>query len=479
MNGSELSDKTCKNSNTRDRRVQPRPPVAPGVVNAALAVCVFVFSGCQSMNPMAGMFGSKSKDDADKLASTEGIQGPLGRLVSQRIRNDSTSLTPAAGREELDAAEAAFKKGEYGTAEKLAKAVAKKYPNSPVREDALFLKAEAQYEQKAYSWAQDSYDELVKDFPSTRYLEVRNKRLFNIARYWLRDPKYVTSDDVKLTGFSAEGDTAKMQVNAQSPSNGFDVTRTVPILPNFHDRSRPVFDTDGRALQALKSIWQNDPTGALADDALMLTASYHIRNQNYLEADHYLTIIREEYPKSKHNSHAYVLSGFVKQASYQGPEYDPKSLDEAKRLKESTMRLYPGKIDRQRFEQDLRKIEEGKAAADWAYVDHYRKKGNKQAMAIYCREIIRLYPTTSFASKARDLLPKLEERPERRRAEVEMKEPEPKEVEQKEPAKKPWYSLPTLSAPKMPSLSMPKFGFGKSDPPRELPSDDSPGRVKL
>ena len=40
----------------------------------------------------------------------------------------------------------------------------------------------------------------------------------------------------------------------------------VPPLPIARGDGPWLFDTDGRALEALKSIWLNDPTGPLADD---------------------------------------------------------------------------------------------------------------------------------------------------------------------------------------------------------------------
>ncbi len=79
------------------------------------------------------------------------------------------------------------------------------------------------------------------------------------------------------------------------------------FFPNFTDKTRPYFDTTGRALDALKSIWLNDPTGPLADDALMLSASYYLRKGDYVEADHLYELLRKEFPKSRHIENAYVL----------------------------------------------------------------------------------------------------------------------------------------------------------------------------
>jgi outer membrane protein assembly factor BamD (BamD/ComL family) len=363
-------------------------------------------SGCASLQtPFAGMFGGGKSEDEEirRMTDTSGVQGPLQRLLSGRKKSES--LAPAAGRDEYERAAAMFKAGDYKAAERMAEKVADKYTNSPVREDALFLTAESQFKQKRYSWAQDSYDLLVKEFPATRYMETRNKRLFNIARYWLQDPQYVTADNVKSAEFNPTGGQTRATVDAKPrKAGGFDITRTVPILPNVTDRTRPVFDTEGRAMQALKSIWQSDPTGALADDALMLEASHHMRNGNYLEADRIYTILRDEYSKSPHAENAYVLGAYVKQASYQGPEYDPQVLKNAEELKKSTLRLYPKHPDRERMLRDLRKIELAKAASDWDMVRFYRRKNRPISVAIYCRQIIKNHPTTDYADRARKLL---------------------------------------------------------------------------
>jgi len=424
------------------------------VVGVSLAI------GCQTIrSPFSSWFGTNANDDEAirRLADTSDIRGPLQRLVDGRKQRKSTSLSPAAGRDEFDAAVRLYKQGQFAESEKRAKRIAKKYKNSPVREDALFLIAESQFEQKKYSWAQDSYDRLVEEFPSTRYLEVRNRRLFNIARYWLQSPDVVTTDNVKLAEFDPSGKRPKVRIKKQPKKRSrFDISRTIPIFPNFWDRTRPVFDTEGRAIQALKSIWQNDPTGALADDALMLTASHYMRNGNYLEADHIYKIIRDEYPKSKHSEHAHVLGSFVKQASYQGPAYDGKVLDEAKELKQSAIRLYPQNPERERLEKDLRKIRLAKAASDWEMVRFYQRKNKPRAVAIYCREILRRFPKTPHADRARKLLQEMGEPLDPRQAlRKQQAAPAPKSPR--------LFPLPKVELPKLPRVPIPKLGFGNTD----------------
>jgi len=453
--------------------------------------------GCQTIQvPFSDYFAKKREEDIRRMTDPDSIQGPLQRLISRK-KDDRRSLSPAAGPEEFEQAKTLFDDGKFDEAERLAKRISKQYKDGPVREDALFLIAESQFRQKTYSWAQDSYATLIKEFPSTRHLETCNKRRFEIARYWLQDPDYVTSDNVQLTGFSDNGRRAQVQVDRRkmaSKNTGFDLSRAVPVFPNVWDRTRPVFDTEGRALQALRSIWTSDPTGALADDALMLTASHHLRNGNYLEADHLLQLIREEYPKSPHNRHAHVLGGFVKQASYQGPAYDGRILDEAARLKKNALQLYPNIPHKKRLKKDLQQIEQAKAAADWKMVQFYQQRNKPRAVAVYCREVIRRYPDTEYAERARRVLREMGGRrravpAKRRNSDDGLKRPK------SSPRLLPVPNIALPKLPKLPRVSWPEFNFGgKSEtkpasgtnwsdqrPPTtdQVPDDSTPGRVRL
>ncbi len=374
------------------------------------AVCI---GGCKTPLDVSALKNFGKPDE--KLASIDDTRGPLQRILQAagRGRDEAArrNYRPAAGVLEYEQAEELFQAGEFKKAEKKFKGIAKTYPDSQVEEDALFMVAESRYELKRYSWAQDGYDALMKKYPSTRYMNQSTQRLFTIARNWLEFPEIVTTSDIQQVNFESPQATPPPQDDRK---RRFQWTRAVPILPNFIDRSRPIFDTEGRALQALKSIWLNDPTGPLADDALMLTASYHLRNSDYMEADRVYKIIREQYPNSQHLENAFLLGSHVRLMSYQGTQYDGKALDEAEQLKESTLRIFPDTRDRARIRDDLRKIEETKAQRDWETVEFYEKKRKPQAVAVYCWQIIKNHPETSFAQRAREKLDQLQAEAARR-----------------------------------------------------------------
>lgn len=381
-------------SDTRPRRLAMRERATR--LLTFLALCCLE-SGCKLPLDMSNLKSPNRSEE--RLADVDGFRNPLNRILQTvgRGREEAAhrNYRPVEGVAALGEAETLFHDGEYKQAEKAFKRVAKAYPDSQIEEDALFMLAESRYAQKKYSWAEEGYVALLEKYPSTRYMNRTTQRLFTIGRIWLGIPQPEVSGEIQQVDF---GDPQQAPPEKDSR---FELTRAVPILPNFTDRTRPVFDTEGRALDALREIWLKDPTGPLADDALMLTASHYLRKEDYREAARVYDILREQYPKSPHLENAFVLGSHTRLMSYQGPEYDGKALDEAQQLKQSTLQVFPNSKERQRLQEDLHNIREAKAERDWEMVVFYEKKGKPRAVAIYCRQILENFPDTSFADRAR------------------------------------------------------------------------------
>lgn len=368
--------------------------------------------GCQTTG--LDLSNLRNKKSAEKdYADTSNIKGPMERLL--QVGGEKNSSTGSGyqfseNNPEYRKASKLAEQGEYKKAEKEFKKLAKKHKNTPLQEDAMFMLAECQFQQKRYSYAQDSFDELLNEYPSTRHMNDTTKRLFQIARYWLDFEELVTPGDIQQVDFQ-EKDGLQAIKDESKLDKKRPLTVRVPLLPNLFDRSRPWFDTEGRALQALQSVWLKDPTGPLAADALMMTASYHTRHDHFLEADRFYTLLREEYPKSRHFQSAFELGSHVKLMSYQGPSYDNTPLLEAKELKESTLRIFNEKTNQEMLKQELALIEEEKARKKWTDTLYYEKQDNPKAVAIYCKELIRQYPNSTYADQARQKLAQLSKGP--------------------------------------------------------------------
>jgi outer membrane protein assembly factor BamD (BamD/ComL family) len=341
----------------------------------------------------------------DTSPNIDKVQGPEER----RLRNlfwmqkqttaadESDSLKPLVGTEDYLAATDLYKDDQFEEAQAAFKNVAKKYKKSEIREDALFMQAESAFQRKHYAKAHDIYGTLLKEYPSTRHLDVVSERLFKIGKIWLDFPEIAKIGEIQQVNF----EDPRHKLPAEVPTK---INKTPIFVPNFRDKTRPLFDTPGNGVAALQAIWMNDPTGPLADDAMMLAASYHARRGNYIEADRYFRMLRETFPNSPHLQEAFLLGSHVKLMSYQGADYDDKSLFDAQALKESTLRMYPNIPDADRLKEELARIEEAKAEREWKSVEFWTKKRNPRATAVMCHQLISHFPDSRYADKAREKL---------------------------------------------------------------------------
>ncbi|HCS54470.1 tetratricopeptide repeat protein [Rubinisphaera sp.] len=381
--------------------------------------------GLSSLNP----FGSPS----DATASIDDIKGPMERTIlasnSQSIVS-TASLANTPEFQEYQAAKALYDAGNFAAAEKAFDKIAEdyalddtgqyrrrtlgnfykapserkaKYSDGPLREDALFMLAESRYKQEKYPGAEDVYLGLLKDYPNTRHLEASSKRLYDIALTWM-DFKQTTNGEVQMAGYEENGRSGRPKIVANEEYNR-------PGFFNFFDKKRPTTDTEGRALEALKAIWLNDPTGPLADDALMLTASHYLRIGSHAEAAETYQLLREEFPDSPHAKDAYILGSYVTQASYQGAAYDEKNLEQSRQLKSIALASFQDLTpeERERLETELKEVEETKIAREFENALFWLGKGNFTAVEMVCHQIINTHPSSFYAGKARGLLSKLPE----------------------------------------------------------------------
>lgn len=400
-----------------------------------LAACCGLSNGCAT--------NVLDRKLLDKKVDIKNIFGPTGRKAKdavELIQRDASA--PPEGFAEYEAAKALYEKKDYDKARKEFKAIAKKYKDKAIEEDALFMIAECHFQLKHYPAAQDGYDELFKHYPSTRFTPEATHRLFDIARYWLNYPKPATQ--VELAHFEEDAPTADLQKNPDAS-----VPFSFPLKPNVTDRSRPLFDTPGRAMQALRSIWLNDPTGPLADDALMTSALHHLRRGDYQEADHLFASVREQYGDKEHAPAAYVLGQHASYSSYQGARYDSKQLEEARKLTDSALRLYPNLPQKKKLQADLDRISREGAERDWIVVQYHLRRREKDSAAVIAEYIVRDFPDSPRAEEAKKLL--LDLGPE--------------------------YSAGILKTPlhKPPSTPVDPY----EDPQSEGPQEEEPGRVHI
>jgi outer membrane protein assembly factor BamD (BamD/ComL family) len=329
------------------------------------------------------------------------IQAPVSKIVVPQsegggLFNDIKLSSAVAGVKEKvglgpDEAEARslyaegeelFRNERYGPAGKKFKAAIARWPDSQLEQDAMFQLAESQFFAKKYSAAVDAYDALLAKYPNSPHLDKTITRQFSIARYWEQyhqhDPDWVTT-------------------------------------PNMFDKTRPLFDTIGHSVRVYDNIRLNDPTGPLADDAIMATANSYFLRGRYNDADYHYELLRTEYPRSEHQFEAHLLGLQCKLRKYQGPDYDGLPLEEAERLVKQLRTQFYGELDKdqqKRLAEVSGQLSREQAGRDYHMAQHFERTGYNRAAKFYYDGLVRRYPQTELATKARERLAALVDAPD-------------------------------------------------------------------
>ncbi len=188
-----------------------------------------------------------------------------------------------------------------------------------------------------------------------------------------------------------------------------------PVTPNITDKTRHGFDTIGQALRVYENIRLNDPTGPLADDALMATANTYFKLGRYEDADYHYGLLRREYPRSQHQFEAHLLGLQSKLRKYQGPDYDGTALDEAEKLAKQLVTQFPDRVgaERERMQKTRAEVSAQRALRAWTRAEYYAKGKYYGAAKAYYQKIVDNYSDSKLAEESRTRLAALDGQPDR------------------------------------------------------------------
>ena len=355
---------------------------------------VFVPGKGFSVEGVDGYFDELGRPMTGPVEGIASRAGETDRAVSIPFRDQGTSATfnpverilqrppdePAARKLYAEANER-FEKKRYKSAARKYKQAAGRWPDSTLEQDAMFMRAESLFFADLYPAANDACDALIERYPGTRHLNKAIARQFAMARYW-------------------------QEIHQKH--------RRVPVIPNFTDKTRHRFDTMGHALKTYDNIRMNDPTGPLADDALMATANAYFLLSRFEDADYHYGLLRREYPKSPHQYEAHLLGLQSKLQRFQGVDYDDTVLDEADELIDQLATQFANRVgdERQRLEEIRGKIATHRALQTWTRAEFYAKTKQFGAARPYYEQIVQDHPNSKLADQARERLANYEVQPD-------------------------------------------------------------------
>ena len=257
---------------------------------------------------------------------------------------------------------------------------AKRWSDSALHEDALFMAAESYFFGHRYPEADERYERLLKDYPKSRYLDQIQRRRFSIAHYWLK------MDQLDHQQF--------YEFNLMDP--------TVPWRDQFN-----------YGVRILDQIRLDDPTGDIADDATLLAADACLELGRYQQADNLYSDLIKAFPSSEHQFRAHRAAIQTKLRRYRGPDYGDAALLESEKLLKQLKRQFPQQARQQ--QQDLARINAEihykKAEREWSIGQFFDERASYGAAKMYYSTLLKDYADTPFAAPARRRLSEIAGRP--------------------------------------------------------------------
>jgi hypothetical protein len=180
------------------------------------------------------------------------------------------------------------------------------------------------------------------------------------------------------------------------------------------EKSKPLFDMEGRAVALLEQIYLNDIDGAMGEQALFFLGNIHLFHENYVEADHYYSQILKFHPNGEYAPKALELAIICKQMSPGGTYYDGRTVSEARDLVYQAKAAYP-ELAHQKgdfLQRQLFSINVQEAEKDLGVAEFYRRRGQPGSAYFYYELVRRRYPGTKQAEKAAQRMSELKHRVE-------------------------------------------------------------------
>jgi outer membrane assembly lipoprotein YfiO len=261
-------------------------------------------------------------------------------------------------REQFEYAQALESKGDFKRALDAYQKAVDNFASSPVAAESQFRVAEMLEKTKNYYAAFNAYQAVLDNYPSYPKINLILKRQFKIGNLFLQG---------KTIGF--------LKIN---PSGSYK-----------------------RAVSVYSKILSNAPFSDLAPNAQYNLGMAYMHKKDYTEASIEFEKIPIRYPHSEFVASAKYQLGVCAYKQASAAPYDQEAAQEAiNRLREYTG-AHPTDKSVQIAREMLTELEGKKAAALYQIGSFYEKRGSPKASLIYFKEVIRDYPLTRFAEKAR------------------------------------------------------------------------------
>jgi outer membrane assembly lipoprotein YfiO len=263
--------------------------------------------------------------------------------------------------ETLDQVEDLIHSRQYSAAHKLVVGWLADHPSSPVRDRGLYLLGEINFRDGDRILAFYNFDELLDRHPGGAYAYAALERQYDIA-------------DAYLSG------------------------RRDSFL------GLRIIARKDEAIEMLWRIQQRAPGSPVAEKALLRTADHYDDSQeNELAADAYAAYVRA-YPRSPNVPRVRLKRAFAVLREFRGAKFSATPLIDAKQQLIDLRAAYPDLAQKENVDAVLIELDEMLAAKGVQTGDFYRRTHEPRAAAYWYAYVIRTYPGTAQAARAREAL---------------------------------------------------------------------------
>ena len=276
--------------------------------------------------------------------------GPEGWERQERPDPDSPEGQLRAARQAL-----AADKGER--AEKLLTEWIERYPNHPLRVEAILLRGDAKTQRRHYFRALFDYEKVIRDFPASPQFHTALERELKIAGLFSKGVKRRFWGMRLLTAY-AESEELMIRIQERAPGSEIGEKASIALGDYYFDRAKM-----SNAAQAY---------------ALFL----------------------ENYPRSQRREHAMLRLIQANLARFKGPRFDATGLVEAAERLKMFREAYPAAAEKISSAALLVRIEESLAKKLLYDGDWYQQRGETVSAVYLYQRTITDHPATDAARAA-------------------------------------------------------------------------------
>jgi outer membrane assembly lipoprotein YfiO len=150
---------------------------------------------------------------------------------------------------------------------------------------------------------------------------------------------------------------------------------------------------------------EHNPYGPRSDEAQFRIAQYYFGKRNYREASDAYALTAAQYKDSRFYEEALFMRARAMYLSNEGPRRDPLPYVEARAGLKEYLRQFPQGEHVAESSELLVKIADVLAEKQFLIAEYYRRQKRLRAAQRYYRHVLRHYPESSWAEKAKQYLP--------------------------------------------------------------------------